>query len=123
LLDEQHWKEYLAGYPTETLGAIRVALGRKINGLTEKFNPKMRYFGYKVNDSADRAYIYVQRFQLVIDLRISMDWIKEIRRAGFVVCPRNNYQGRAGWLTGWKLPHATLNLKPVVEWLCKAFED
>jgi len=28
-----------------------------------------------------------------------------------------------GWLTGWEVPQSTLNIKPVVKWLCKALKD
>jgi hypothetical protein len=59
--------------------------------------------------------------ELCILLDISRDFEGQIRIAGFEICFINNFQGRAGWLTGWRVPHATENIEAVLKWLCAAF--
>lgn len=106
--------------------------------MTEKFNPTtpgLRYFGYKVrnrdaakNDFSkrsygpDKAYIYIQKKNLRIDLDIDRKFEQELRKAGYEVRYSNNYQGRAGWLTGWYVPlFSTKDIKKVMKWLLMAF--
>lgn len=67
----------------------------------------MRYLGYARKGTRDSVYVYVQEKQLVLDLRLSAERADEVRRSGLKVRPRNNYQGRAGWLTGVRVPHDT----------------
>ena len=122
LVTDKKWQAKLRGYPISLVCLIRAALVERVLGITEKFNSNSRYFGYRIGTDEDRAYIYVQKKRLVIDLCISRNFTKRIRRLGFEVKFRNNFQGRAGWLTGWQVPKSTLNLEPVVKYLCKAFE-
>jgi len=93
-----------------------------IPNVTEKFNNRLRYFGYWTGTDKDRIYIYVQKKNLRIDLYISRDFESEIRNIGFKVNYVNNYQGRAGWLTGWQIPHSTTKVETIMKWLCKAFK-
>jgi hypothetical protein len=122
LVPDKVWGPKLRGYPTSLVCLIRAALADRVPGISEKFNSNSRYFGYRVGMDKDRAYIYVQKKKLVIDLCISPIFTKELRHLGFEVKPRDNFQGKAGWLTGWEVPKSTLNLEPVVKYLCKAFE-
>lgn len=122
LLADNAWKSKLRRYPTSLVCSIRAALADRVPGVTEKFNSNSRYFGYRIETDKDRAYIYVQKKKLVVDLCISPNFTKKLRHMGFKVKFRNNFQGRAGWLTGWQVPQSTLNLEPVVKYLCKAFE-
>jgi hypothetical protein len=117
------WKKSLQDRDTTLLCSIRKSLIKKIPGLTEEFNKHSRYFGYWVGAEKDRAYIYIQKKKMVIDLCISRAFAKDLRRAGFRVRPRHNFQGRAGWLTGWHVPYSAEDLDQVVKWLCKAFEE
>jgi hypothetical protein len=59
--------------------------------------------------------MYVQKKRLLIDVRVSNDRSEELGSEGFEVKHRNNYQGRAGWLTGLLVPHDTANLDVIVE--------
>lgn len=122
LVPDKVWGPKLRDYPTSLVCLIRAALADRIRGISEKFNSNSRYFGYRTGTGKDRAYIYIQKKKLVIDLSISQSFTKKIRQMGFEVKFRNNFQGRAGWLTGWEVPKSTLNLEPVVKYLCKAFE-
>lgn len=122
LLEDTVWKRALQGYPTSLVCSIREKLLKNIPGITEKFNTNSRYFGYWIGADKDRAYIYIQKKALRIDLCISPSFKKDIEQNSFEVIPRENFQGQAGWLTGWQVPQSTLNLEPVVKWLCKAFE-
>jgi len=106
------------------LRSIRESLNEKISGLTEEFNKKSRYFGYWTGTDKDRAYIYVQKKRLRIDLLISRKFEEQICQEDedFEVHHVNNYQGRAGWLTGWYVPYSTKNINVVVKYICKDFE-
>jgi len=123
LLNDTTWRRTLKDYPTSLICLIRERLLKKIPGLTEKFNSNSRYFGYWIGDDKDRVYIYVQKEQLVIDLCISSDFATTLNKQGFRVKARDNFQGRAGWLTGWQVPQSTTDVNFVVNSLCKAFEE
>lgn len=122
LLDDEIWKTPLKNHPTDLLRLIRISLLKKVPDLGEKFNRAGLYFGYRVGNSKDKAYIYTQKKNLVLDLCLNRSFTPEIEMLGFEVKYRNNFQGRAGWLTGWRIPQSTLNSKPelVAEWLRKA---
>jgi hypothetical protein len=124
LLGEKVWKPILKRYPTSLVCLIRERLLKKIPDITEKFNRNSRYFGYWVGDDKDRVYIYVQKKQLVIDLYISTDsdFTTVIKERGFKIKPRSNFQGHAGWLTGWQVPQSTTDIDQIADWLCKAFK-
>lgn len=122
LLAKTHWQRTLQAYPTTLITTVREKLQRKMAGITEKFNTNSRYFGYWTGDDKDRIYIYVQKKKLLIDLCISSDYATTLKKQGFKVKPRDNFQGQKGWLTGWQVPHSTNNIEGVVKWLCKAFE-
>lgn len=123
LVKDSVWKQTLKNYPTDLVCSIREKLLDKVPGLTEKFNTNTRYFGYWTGKDKDRAYIYVQKKGLRIDLHISHDSEAGLREAGFEVCFIDNFQGTAGWLTGWHVPHTTNNIKTVMTWLLKAFNE
>jgi hypothetical protein len=123
MLSDTTWRCTLKDYPTSPICLIRERLLKKIPGLTEKFNSNSRYFGYWIGDDKDRAYIYIQKKNLRIDLCIGREFEEDIRREGFKVRYVNNYQGRAGWLTGWLVPHDTKKMNIVITWLLKAFEE
>ncbi|HUU15695.1 MAG TPA: DUF6141 family protein [Sedimentisphaerales bacterium] len=122
LLEESVWKNALRGFPLGLLSSIRANLVETVPGLKEKFNRNGCYFGYWIGSEKDRVYIYIQQKNLRIDLCISRDLEEDIRRQGFNVHYVNNYQGRTGWLTGWKVPHSTNKIEAVMKWLHKAFE-
>ena len=123
LLSNLAWRRTLKDYPTSLICLIRERLLKKIPELSEKFNSNSRYFGYWIGDDKDRVYIYVQKEQLVIDLCISSDFATALKKQGFKVKPRDNFQGQAGWLTGWQVPHSTTKIGFVVTQLCKAFKS
>jgi len=124
LLKDSVWKRTLKDYPTDLVCSIREQLLKKVPGLTEKFNTNSRYFGYwAATDETDRVYIYVQKKGLRIDLYISTKCEADLRKSGFEVRYVNNFQERAGWLTGWRVPHNTTNIKTVVKWLLKALTE
>jgi len=106
LLADDVVAEGLAGYPTGGLMCLRKCLAEECLGLREKFNRRQRYLGYATGP-ADAAYVYVQKRRLVLDLRLPPEQADEIRKQGFEVIPRDNFQGRAGWLTGVRVPHDT----------------
>ena len=137
LLKNKYWQSDLKNCPLKLVRLTRQLLLKSIPHLAEKFNPStpsLRYFGYRIKKnksltdtskkgySEDKAYIYIQPGKLVIDLKIKPVFANEIRRAGFKVKLKNNYQGKARWLTGWQVPHTTKDVELVVKWLCKAFE-
>ena len=123
LLNDTIWRCTLKNYPISLICLIRERLLKKIPGLTEKFNSNSRYFGYWIGDDKDRVYIYVQKKQLVIDLCISSDFTTTLNNQEFRVKARDNFQGQAGWLTGWQVPQSTTDADSVVNGLCKSFEE
>jgi len=120
LVDDSVWEGPLDNYPTKLIRLIRKQLKEKVPGLTEKFNTNSRYFGYSTGK--DRAYIYVQKDRLRIDLDISRDFEANLKEEGFEVHFINNFQGKDGWLTGWRVPHTT-SIERVMKWLLKAFNE
>ncbi len=120
LVDDSVWEPVLSGYPTDLVRSIRKNLIKLVPDLREKFNAKQRYFGYKKGFGPDTAYIYVQGSKLVIDLRVDPKFAEDLRRDGFAVLPRENFQGRAGWLTGWQVPHSARKAAYIAQWFRKA---
>ena len=139
LLEDKYWRNSLKNYPTDILCEIRNQLEEAVPGLAEKINPTtpgLQYFGYKVRDrdaakndfskqsySSAKVKMYIQKENLRIDLAIDRKFEQELQKAGYVVRYANNFQGRAGWLTGWYVPHSTKDIKKVMKWLVMAFEQ
>ena len=77
-------------------------------GVTERLNrgPK-KYLGYRAR-GRDRADVYVQNAQLVVDVDVprTEENLGPLREAGIEVVPRRNFQWRAGWVTGVLLAHS-----------------
>ena len=120
VLADEYWLPVLRSYPTEPIRLIRWRLAAEIPTLKEKFNARSRYFGYHVQGDKDRAYVYVQKRDLVIDLCLPPGLSVELRKAGFEVRPRKNFQGNAEWLTGWRVPQSTRDVSTVVSWIRRA---
>ena len=121
LLKKSVWKPKLKNYQTDLVCSIREKLD-EVQRLTEKFNTKSRYFGYWIGTNKDRAYIYVQKKGLRIDLDISRDFEANLKEEDFEVHFIKNFQYRAGWLTGWRVPPTT-SIERVMKWLLKSFNE
>ena len=121
LLPDACWRAATPSGSTELVCAVRRELAERVPLLREKFNSHSRYLGYHLPGDKDRAYIYLQKTRLVIDLCVSADLASRLRRSGFEVRPKSNFQAKIGWLTGWRIPHSTANVPEVVTWICKAF--
>ena len=121
LLPDACWRPATGSDPTELVCSVRQELAEMIPLLREKFNFDRRYFGYHLPGDKDRAYIYLQKKKLVIDLCASTDLASHLRRLGFDVRPKSNFEAKIGWLTGWRVPYSTANVREVVTWICKAF--
>ena len=123
LLDDCFFQPELQGYSMKVLDTIRKGLAKAIAELSEKFNTGSLYFGYNIGADEDSAYIYVQKKNLVIDLHIDPSYVSLLEKEGYIIKPRDNFQGQAGWLTGWQVPQSTTDTDRVIKWLCKAFEE
>jgi len=123
LVEDRKWKKYLNKYPDVLLLQIRKDLSKCLPTLNEKFNRQSKYFGYRLKDQKDNAYIFVQKKNLCVLLNISRDHESKLRKAGFKIRYWHNFQGRNGWLTGWYIPHDNTDVKLIVKWFCKAFEE
>ena len=121
LLDDCFFQPELQDYSMKVLDMIRKGLAKAIPELSEKFNTSSLYFGYNVGEDEDRAYIYVQKQNLVIDIHIEPSYVSELEKEGFVIKPRDNFQGQAGWRTGCSVPHDTKKISFVINCLLKAF--
>jgi len=115
LLPKEVVWDVMRGYPRELVMEFRDRLNAKCIGLKEKLNRNNRCLGYARVGRSDAFYIYVQKKRLLIDVRVSPDRSDELGRKGFEVKYRNNFQGRAGWLTGLLVPHDTANLDVIVD--------
>ena len=122
LLPDEDVRAGLQGYPTELIFSLRRALALAQPTLQEKFNPNSRYLGYAAEGRGDAVYVYVQRKRLVIDLRVSAELADDLRDRGFQVSPRNNFQGRAGWLTGLIVPHDTRASDQIISLMQEALQ-
>jgi hypothetical protein len=107
LLSDEVLATGLGGRPPELVLWLRRRLAAKCRGIKENLNPRSRYLGYARRGRSDALYVYLQRQRLVIDIRLPADRASQVRRLGFEVRPRLNYQGRAGWLTGIRVPYGT----------------
>lgn len=115
LLPKEMIWDTMSGYPIELVMEFRDRLNAKCIGLKEKLNRNNRCLGYARVGRSDAFYIYVQKKRMLIDVRVSPDRSDELRRKGFEVQYRNNFQGRAGWLTGLLVPHDTASLDVIVD--------
>jgi hypothetical protein len=122
LLKDGVWKKILQSYPTTLIKTIRQRLIAEIPNLNEKFNTKSRYFGYYTKDNEDRLYIYVQKEKLVVDLCIQSNLKDTLVTHGFQFRPRDNFQAKHDWLTGWHVQQSTTDVKTVMKWVCRAFD-
>jgi len=122
LLPKEMIWDAMSGYTLELVMKFRDRLSAKCIGLKEKLNRNNRCLGYATVGRSDAFYIYVQKKRLLIDVRVSNDRSEELGRKGFEVKHRNNYQGRAGWLTGLLVPHDTANLDVIVELAVEALQ-
>ena len=115
----------LGGCPLELVLWLRKRLAATCQGLQEKLNPnpRCRYLGYARRGRSDALYVYLQRQCLVIDIRLPADRAGQVRRLGFEVRPRLNYQGRAGWLTGIRVPYGTQKRGALADLAIEALRD
>jgi len=113
----------LGGCPPELIVWLRKRLAATCQGLQEKLNPRGRYLGYARRGRSDVLYVYLQRQRLVIDIRLPADRAGQVRRLGFDVRPRLNYQGRAGWLTGIRVPYGTQKRGALVDLALEPLRD
>ena len=121
LLPEELVWDVLRGYPQELVGELRKRLASEFPNLREKINRNSRYLGYS-NGRSDAMYVYVQKKNLLIDIRLSVDLADDLRRQGFEVRPRDNFQAKVGWLTGFIVPYDTANLDVIVELAVEALQ-
>lgn len=110
LLPENNWLHFFSNYPADSIRQLillRIDLAKRIPAITEKVNGKTHYFGYRLGQSAQRLYIYVQRKKIVVDINIDKN---QVEKLGYKVTCRNNFQRRAGWpTTGWEIPYEKLS--------------
>jgi len=121
LLPDDVIEQQLRGYPTELVLYLRTRLAERCTGLREKLNVRQRYLGYATGPT-DALYVYVQKQCLVLDIRLPADRASEVVRRGFQVRPRDNYQAKAGWLTGVRVPHGTDKRDLLVELAFEALQ-
>jgi hypothetical protein len=112
----------LQGYPLDLAFQIRSQLAAHFPALREKLNFNSNYLGYSNGNQSDALYVYIQKKQLVLDIRVSKEEVERLRNQGVRVNPRNNFQSKAGWLTGVSLPHDSDKLNVVMELALLALE-
>lgn len=123
LLTEDQVASGLRGDAGTLVAALRSRLAAACPKLREKLNPNSRYLAYGLAGGKDALYVYVQKKGVLIDMRVSADRADELRRQGFDLRPRNNYQAKAGWLTGLFVPHDTSRIDEVVLLAVEALQE
>ncbi len=113
LLPDEMIADALRGYPVDLVRRLRKDLLAACPSLGEKLNRNSRYLGYARGNRSDALYVYVQKKRLLLDLRIPKEREEELRRQGFQIRPRDNYQSKSGWLTGLIVPVDTDDLPEV----------
>lgn len=128
LISARIWRPFFSGYATHSiqlLMLLREDLVKRISSIREKDNGKSRYFGYSLEKSSDKLYIYVQHKKLVVDIDIPRSETETLQALGFRIKLRRNFQYKAGWLTGWLIPYDKLQgdrqRKEIVDFICQAF--
>lgn len=116
-------RQTLKSYPLELVFRLRDRLISAFPMLREKLNPRSRYLGYANGLQSDAVYVYLQKKRLLLDIRVSNEEAENLRKRGFTVIPRNNYQCRAGWLTGVMVPHDTDKLDIIVDLVSSALME
>jgi len=115
-------RKYLAGYPQDAVSALHHRLMKERSGLRDKFNTGSLYLGYAEGKS-DALYVYVKKKYLVFDVRApAEEYAVEMKRQGFEIQPKSNWQASAGWLTGLRVPHDVKKLAPIVKLALYALE-
>ena len=113
LLPEEVIRGALRDFAVDIALALRSKLKQAGRDLREKLNQRQRYLGYGLVGGSDALYVYVSKAGLCLDIRISANRAEELQQLGFQVRPRNNYQHKAGWLTGLVVPKDTDKLDKV----------
>ena len=111
LLADEVIADIFRGYPLDVVRKLRQGLLSVCPSLKEKANKKSRYLGYARGNRPASLFIYVQKKGLLWDVRVPPERGKELERMGFEIRPRDNFQAKAGWLTGLIVPHDTEKLK------------
>jgi len=119
--------EVLAGVfhdrPMDLVRELRKALLTACPSLREKINRNTLYLGYAREGRGDALYVYVQKKHLQLHVRVSQERGPEFRQQGFQIKPVDNYQSKAGWLTGLLVPHDTDRLEIVVRLALDALQN
>lgn len=106
----------LQGYDAlKSLMELLRQLKASVPELRVKYNRRGKYLGFAAGKESDAAYVHIQKRGLVVDVRVSVERGEDLKRQGFRITPRNSYQGRAGWLTGVRVPTDTRELAPILE--------
>jgi hypothetical protein len=123
LVAEDRWDRALAMYDLTLIREIRTRLAKRVDNLNEKVNVgRSPYFSYSAGNGTDAVTLWLQMEVLIVDVRLSPSHATDLRRMRYEVRPRNNWQGGAGWLTGWRIPLDTKDIKNIVDWLAAALD-
>ena len=122
LLPVEEVQAALRGYPAELILCLRQVLGTRCPSIREKCNPRGRYFGY-ASGRSDSLYVYFSKKHVTLDLKLPPDRRSDAERRGFTMVPRDNWQAKAGWLTGVRAPNEIGSLEGVLALAVDALED
>ena len=122
LLADEVIGDVFRGYTVDLICKLRQDLLAACPSLREKVHTYHRYLGYARGDRPNALFIYVSKKRLIWDLDVPQERSEELRRLGFEVKPRNNFQGRSGWLTGVRVPLDTSKLKELEQLALEALQ-
>jgi len=110
LIEENELRVLLSGFEPGFIPGLRESLIEEFQNLQEKFHLEQRYIGWwlvgdRNKGDADRVYIFFEKNAMSIRIRLSRQRERDIKAFGYEIQPSRNFQGQAGWITGWKIPY------------------
>lgn len=112
LIEENKLRVLLSGFKSGFVMELRETLVSQFPALHEKFHTEQNYIGWwldgdEESNDADRVYIFFEKDAMSVRIKLTRQREQEIKDLRFDVVPSKNFQGKAGWITGWKIPYDT----------------
>ena len=107
----------------QCINKLRYELRESFPNLREKINTSSKYFGFGINDSKDRFYIYLQARRMVLDIDIPYTRKEELIQSGMLIVERNNFQARSGWITGIRMNYDCSDFNAIKSLVIEALEN
>ncbi len=106
LVSDKMLEAELKRFPFSQIQKLRTAMYGRLEGVEERLNPNYPYLAVRCPEAnRDICYLYFQRKSICMDLRLPQVRQSATEQQGFAVRPRANWQAKANWLTGIRIPY------------------